>query len=85
MKSPVEYGTYSDAQRSIKRTIDSTNVGGREYILYHKTAGYEPAGSMARWTEERYGVSFFEHIASHGRMFLTESEARTLFNKWCSA
>ena len=86
MKSPVEYGSYTDDQRSKVTTLDSGKSPEGEYprqfYLKHHSAGYEPAGSMARWTDERWGVTFDQGGAINGRRFLTLPPAQDLFNKW---
>jgi hypothetical protein len=52
------------------------------YQLVSATAGYEPAGSMARWTNGYYGVWFHVDGARNGRRMLDATEARELFEAW---
>ena len=81
-KSPVEYRDVNNAKRSRTNVLDKGIAdkpkGPRvphEWTLTHHTAGYECAGSMARWTNEKWAVRFVADGATHGRSFLTEHEA----------
>lgn len=79
----VEYGTYTDADRSTVTRIDSAVFDRREYVLKHHTPGFECAGSCARYNgNEVWSVTFQSAGATHGRRFLKESDARDLFAKW---
>lgn len=53
----------------------------REYTLKHHTAGYEPAGSCARYAEEKFSVTYPFDNAIHGKAFKTEIEAKEYFDK----
>ena len=81
----AEPGQFPDAPFS-KKTIlkegTSQTVPNRKFELTHRSEGYSVAGSMMRWDGEAWGVLFFEDNATHGRWFLTEPEARDLFQKW---
>lgn len=53
----------------------------REVRLYHRTAGYVPAGSCARLqASEVWGYRWHDGRAFHGRMFKTLPEAQTAFD-----
>ena len=57
----------------------------REYLLKHHSAGWEPAGAIARWTDEKWSVVFYSSDgALNGRSFKTLQEAESLFIKWTS-
>ena len=51
-----------------------------ELRLEHHTAGYEPAGSMARWTDERWSVGTDVDGAYHGICYLTFERALAAYN-----
>lgn len=82
----IEYRDIPAGSHAKRQVLESevTTIGRRhrEYFLSHSTAGYECAGSMARWTNEYYSVTFEAGGAINGRRFLTEKDARDLFNKW---
>lgn len=78
-----EYSTYGDEEAS-KRTLLATEYSprlGRNVRLMHKTAGYEPAGSCARFTQELWGALYDLDWSTAGQWFKTEAEARKYFNK----
>jgi hypothetical protein len=82
-KKIADYGDIKDAPKSKTNCINSAvNSHGKEYFLKHKTAGYEPSGSMARWTNEAWGVIFYVDGCPNGQWFKTEHEALNLFNSW---
>ena len=63
--------------------IDRCINGRREYFLKHHGIGFEPAGSMARWSaHEMWSVTFYDGGATNGRRFLNLGEAQDLFDKW---
>jgi len=74
----AEYGQIENAPRS-RRTV--VQVVGR-YTLRHGTAGYETAGSMARWTAEYWAVVVVLDGAEHGHRFRTAEEACACLRKW---
>lgn len=80
----AEYGQIKDAPRSKVTVIDRRYVESkrREYRLEHGTAGYEPAGSIARWTDEYWAVRFDLDGARHGQVSRDEAKMRALFDKW---
>lgn len=82
MKKSVEYSQVNDTNRS-EVTLLKTGVSslGNLYRLEHYTAGYEPAGSRARWTNEGWAVRFNSGGSVHGRRFKTEKEAIDRFNE----
>lgn len=69
---------------TVLTTASGPNPSGyvRSYTLSHHTAGYECAGSMARWTDERWSVLTFSDGASHGRSFLTREAAHRCLVDW---
>jgi hypothetical protein len=81
MKYTAEYGSYPESQASTKSLLD-TRVGhnGRRLVLYRSTQGYEPAGSCARWTGEKYTAGFYDQNGTfYGRSFSDEARARAHF------
>ncbi len=83
-KPVVEYSEVTDQNRSIPTMLKQVEYQGRTYSLIHRTSGYEPAGSMARWTNEIWSVTALYDGTPHGRRFKTEAEARDLFDRWIS-
>jgi hypothetical protein len=83
-KRIAEYGTYSDALRSKKTILERRAAAyGRTCLLSHSTPGYEPAGSCARWTDERWTAGHTDsNGAFYGQSFKSEHEARSYFEKW---
>jgi hypothetical protein len=83
-KSTAEYGTYPDAMRSRKTILERRAAAyGRTYVLSHSTAGYEPAGSCARWTNEKWAAGHTDSNGTfYGQSFKTEHEARAYFERW---
>lgn len=83
MQGIKEYRDLTDTERSV-RTVHARATGafGREYTLVHKTAGYECAGSCARYTEELWGAigRNFDGTTT-GQWYLTEAEARAHFDR----
>ena len=78
----IEYGQIPEDSHSRVTVLRRVTKGRTEYRLVHSTPGYECAGSMARWTDERYAVNFDMDGSIHGRSFLDEQAARDLFDKW---
>lgn len=78
----VHPGHVTDENRSRFTVIDKRVYKGREYTLGHRTAGYEPAGSMARWCADQCSVTTYIDGATHGQRGMNEIEARELFDKW---
>jgi hypothetical protein len=60
MKYTVECQEVNDSNRAKRTVIKSARNDNLRatYTLTHTTAGYEPAGSMARYTEESWGVLY---------------------------
>ena len=80
-----EYTQVNEGNRSHKILLQ-TGVGtvghrSRKYFLSHHTEGFEPAGSTARWTPEKWTVRVYCDNAYHSRAFDTKSAARTYFHK----
>lgn len=80
MNATIEYRDVTDGQVSRSTVLDQATHNGRTYLLRHHSAGYESAGSMARWTNEKWSVS--RPGAFGGSAFLTEQEARDTFVCW---
>ncbi len=77
-----EYGTYTETEAS-KRTVlkQSKPHFNRVQKLVHKTEGFEPAGSCARFTKEAYGVLCDFQGATYGQWFKSLPEAEAYFEK----
>lgn len=53
----------------------------REVTLYHRSAGYTPAGSCARLqATDQWGYRWHDGRAFHGRAFRTLAEAQAAFD-----
>jgi len=78
----AEYGTLTQEQFGKKVVLDRGFNINREYKLIHRTAGFQCAGSCARFDDEAWGVLFEFDGAEHGRYFKTEADARELFKAW---
>lgn len=82
--SPIECGDVPEGMVS-KQTVHAKAPNPRyareNYLLIEYTAGYEAAGSMARWTNAGWMVTT-DGMPSCGRRGLSEEAARALFNKW---
>lgn len=78
-----EYKDIKDDEFS-KRTILASGMGSfnRNYDLVHKTAGYECAGSCARYTNESWGaIATNRDGTTSGQWYKTETEAREHFER----
>lgn len=75
----AEYRDVTDATRSVRTLLDAV-WSPRHHAtvrLESQSAGWTPAGAVARWTDSGYGVRWqAPDGAWHGRRFLTESAAR---------
>lgn len=86
-KYAVEYSQVGDNRSRVTILAKGIRHYGykddlvHEYTFSHRSAGYEPAGSMARWTDERWSVLFMSDGATHGRSFSTEQAAREHFER----
>ena len=83
-KLTAEYGTFPDSELS-KFTVlkKATGAFSRPYELVHKTEGYEPAGSCARFTKEAWGsLSYDRNGTCHGFWFKTLEEAEQVFERF---
>jgi hypothetical protein len=77
-----EVNSSNKSQRTILAGKPSTKYPGTHYSLVHATAGYEPAGACARWTEEKYGTLFLEPRGGQGgQWYKTKAEAEAHFNR----
>jgi hypothetical protein len=81
-QSIVEYSEVHEGNRARTVVLAREDVYGREYRLVQSTAGYECAGSCARWTDGYTAVLFDSDGAVHGRRFKSEADARALFSRW---
>jgi len=83
MKSPINYGQIGDAPRS-NRTVLSEKWSPKirtDVRLVHATEGYEPAGAMARWTDEFWAIHYMVDGAINGRRYRTLPEAEQHFDR----
>ena len=82
----AEYGSkVAKENLSIHTTLETTHramIGGksREVELYHRTAGYIPAGSAMIYRNEHFGFTWNDGRANHGQSFKTLEEARARFD-----
>ncbi len=84
--SPLQYGDHRvTSQRSVRFTLAEApmtrgGMAGRTMVrLVSRTAGYEPAGSLARWTDGGFSVLFDMGGAQHGNSYRDEAKARARF------
>lgn len=82
-----EYGQIKPEELSVVTVLDTRTVhsNGRngEWKLKHHTAGFEPAGSVARYTEEKWSVTSFDaglNSTFGNSGFRSEAEARKVFD-----
>lgn len=81
----TRYGEIGNAPVSVRTVIESANTITnhnipRTYRLVTKTAGYESAGSMARWTDESHGVTFELDGCTHGQWYKSLDHAKENFD-----
>ena len=80
-----EYTQVNEGNRShkilLQTGVATVGHGSRGYFLSHHTEGFEPAGNMARWTQEKWTVRFYLDGSYHGRQFNTEHDARVYFHE----
>lgn len=69
----VNYATITRHSLPVSKvTVKGYGVNertGRQHKFSHHTAGYEPAGSMAHWTAEKWSISCTIDGARHGFNF----------------
>lgn len=89
LKRVTEYGSEAFNRRGLAAQIvmeSGTDARFRTVSLVRSDAGWEPAGSMARWTDGYYAVRKLIDGAEHGRRFVRTSvglaAARAMFAKW---
>ena len=84
MNSLIEYGQIPKDGHA-KRNVLASGVNKEfnlPYKLIHSTSGYECAGSMARYTNEKYGCIFTDRNGTTGgQWFSAEQTAREYFAK----
>ena len=78
----AEYVTLTSDDMS-GRTVLKTATGafGTRYTLVHATAGYECAGSAARYTDEQWGCLGAGRMGNFGQWYKTENEAAKHFDR----
>jgi hypothetical protein len=78
---PKEYRDISAQEYAIRTELARSWSDAVHGIvrLVHSTAGYEVAGSAARFTNEYFAVRFQLGNATHGRRFKSEAEARETY------
>ena len=81
----AEYGSkVANDNLSSHTTLATANAficgKSREIELYHKTAGYVPAGSAMIFRNERFGFTWNDGRANHGQSFKTLDEAQSRFD-----
>jgi hypothetical protein len=82
MKTPIEYGAEGSQNKAKKRLVlEGKGLAplNRDYKLFAISEGYEPAGSMLRWTDAVYSVEFYFDGARHGKQFKSYDKAREEF------
>jgi hypothetical protein len=72
----------ADAARSTRITLETGEMvrTNRQIKLVEILEGWTTAGSMARWQEHRFGISFEFDGAMHGKQFITHMAARHAFD-----
>lgn len=82
MKIIKEYSQLTAADRSIRTIIAGAPGSRAHWQLIHKTAGYECAGSCARYTGEAWGaIAKSNSGTTYGQWYKTEAEAREHFDR----
>ncbi|QDP54627.1 MAG: hypothetical protein Unbinned3459contig1002_19 [Prokaryotic dsDNA virus sp.] len=82
MRTPIEYGSEGSQNTAKKRLVlEGKGLAplNRDYKLFAISEGYEPAGSMLRWTDAVYSVEFYFDGARHGKRFKSYDKARDEF------
>ena len=82
MGTPIEYGSEGSQNKAQKRLVlEGKGLAplNRDYKLFAISEGYEPAGSMLRWTDAVYSVEFYFDGARHGKRFKSYDKAREEF------
>lgn len=80
----AEYRDITPETRCQVTQLDArpcARLRGATVRLVHATPGWEPAGSMARWTDGFYAVWWDQFNARQGRRYQTEAEARAHFTR----
>ncbi len=81
----AEYGDLTSADMATRTVIERGYIHGGSFQsaeLVLSSAGYECAGSAARWTDGYWSVETYFNGARHGRRFKTEADALALFDAW---
>lgn len=76
-------GNNAPWSKEIKINEAPSKLSARRLIrVVELTEGWTPAGSLARWQEQRFAVRFNEDGCLHGRQFKTQEEALATFRDW---
>jgi hypothetical protein len=75
-KSPVPY--TPDLPLSTRTVLGAARTNSILFTLVHATAGYEPAGSMARWTNESWGACYQLKDGTQGGQWFSTLQAASL-------
>ena len=67
----AEYRELNDSNRAVVTILDKGPADGKYnmLVLYASTPGFEPAGSVARWTNGAYGVRYYYNGAFYGQRY----------------
>lgn len=74
---PKSYRKISPQEMAAKTIV----YKDEKFTMIHSTAGWEVAGSAARYTNEKWSVLFFIDGIPHGQAFKTYNEATEFLNK----
>lgn len=78
-----EYADVDDTNRARHAELETVRTPLRELRISHTSAGFEPAGSVARWTNGYYAVRWYAGDGSrHGQHTRTLEEANELAREW---
>lgn len=80
----AEYGSLAPDAPISKRTVLASGVDrfGNQCRLEHVGEGWTPAGSVARWQEERWAYAFTDKQGTRGgQQYRTLPEAEAHFSR----
>ena len=77
----AEYGTFDTDERAVRECLDEawSDIVRSTVLLVQSSPGFEPAGSVARWTNGYYAVWWDLAGTIHGRRYHDEDAARAHF------
>lgn len=83
MSKIAEYRDIHDEPKSKSTVLISkfSEQIRKDVSLIHRSEGWEPAGAMARWTDEHWAVNYMIDNAIHGQRYRTEIEAKQHFDR----